>query len=539
MAGPPAGLATVTERGPRGGGDGDGDTMGLRRVARGGALNLLGALVGAGVNLALVVVVTRGFAPEQAGVFFFATSLFIMLVAVANLGTSNAMVYFVTRMRAFGAGELVPRVLRLAVGPVVVITVALGLGLAVAAPSLAAALGEPTAGAYLRILALFLPCAVLLDTLLAATRGLHDMRATVVVEKVARPLAQLSLLAVAAATGAAGTLAVAWAGPYLPAAVVAALWLCWILRRQDQAPSAADSARAGVPGHSATGGTSAPRVDGRTFWGFALPRSVANVAQIGIQRSGIVLVALLRGAADAAVFTAVTRFVVAGQFASQAVQLAVQPRLTELLAVRDTAGTNTLYQASTAWLVALTWPLYLPVIVYAPVLMGLFGPDYPVGAVALVVVAVGMLLNAACGMSDLALTMTGRTGWNLVNNLGALLVNVALCVALVPVLGAVGAALAWVAGTLTRCVAALVQLWHWHELRPWGRGTVNAAAASCGWMGLVPLVGALVGGWAALVVSVLAGGLGYLVTVWRLRSSLGLRDVLRRHERERDPAPAA
>ncbi|NYE45549.1 O-antigen/teichoic acid export membrane protein [Spinactinospora alkalitolerans] len=497
------------------------DSVGLGRVARGGAVNMAGAVIGAALNVGLVIAVTRAFSQETAGAFFSATSVFLIVLAVANLGTSNGVVYFVARLRTLGAAGLVPRVLRLAFGPVVAVSLALSCLMLASAGALAEWLGDPEVGAYLVLLAAFLPFAVYADAALAATRGFHDMRATVLLDKVARPLAQLALLGGVALTGAAGLLTVAWAGPYLPAALLAGWWLRRIMRAAPPAPPAPDP------------DAEPPRVDARTFWAFALPRSVASVAQIGIQRSGIVLVAALRGAADAALFTAATRFMVVGQFGTQAIQFAVQPRLAELLAVEDRAGANTLYRTSTAWLICLTWPLYLPAIVYAPLMLRPFGADYSTGWGVLVVVSAGMLVSSACGMSDLVLTMAGRTGWNLVNNLAALVVTVAVSLALIPSAGAVGAALAWAAAIVVRNLLPILQLSRSMGLHPFSRTWLIAVAACLVWFVPAPLACRAVLGSdpLSLAVALALGGAGYAATLWRLRGTLGLTGLLRRRAR--------
>ena len=86
--------------------------------------------------------------------------------------------------------------------------------------------------AELRALAVALPFAALLDTLLGATRGYRAMGPTVLVDRIGRPLLQLAGIAAAAATGSAALLAPLWALPYLPAAIVVWLWLGRIRRHQ-------------------------------------------------------------------------------------------------------------------------------------------------------------------------------------------------------------------------------------------------------------------------------------------------------------------
>ncbi|MFE6449741.1 lipopolysaccharide biosynthesis protein [Nocardiopsis dassonvillei] len=550
------------------------ERAGLRRVLRGGAVNMAGAVVGAALNLAVIVTITRAFSQETAGLLFSATSVFLIAAVVANLGASDGLVYFIARMRVFGEPGGVPRLLRTAAAPAVLAACVLAVLLVVCAGPVARGLGGGEAEVYLRLLAVFLPFAVLADTALAATRAHHDMAGTVLVDKVGRPLAQLALVAGVALSGAAGLLALAWAGPYLPAAVVAWFWLGRVVRRAvpetggasgeadgcgdahasrdaDALGKAMPGGKRGTPGApsatvtavdsetvrareaSATAETavapeavekSVEQVEARTFWAFSLPRAVAAVAQMGVQRGGVVLVALLGGLTGAAVFTAATRVMVVGQFGTQAVLYAAQPRFAEQLATGDHAGVRALYQAGTAWLVCLLWPLYLSVLVFAPQVMRLFGPEYAAGATALVVVCAGQLTAAALGMSDLVLTMTGLTRLNLVNNVLSLAANVLVCVLLVPVAGATGAAVALVAAMLVRKLLPLWQLRSHVVLHPFSRPVLAATASALTWFGALPLLleTLLGGGIATLVMAVASGAVGHLVTVWSLRGLLGL-----------------
>lgn len=492
---------------------------GLRRVLRGGAVNMAGAVVGAALNLALIVAITRAFSQETAGLLFSATSVFLIMAAVANLGAPDGLVYFIARMRLFGRAGGVPALLRTAMGPAVALSLVVALLLFVFARPLADALGPEEAAAYLRLLAVFLPFAVLTDSALAATRAHHDMVTTALVDKVGRPSAQLALVGLIVLSGSAGLLALAWAGPYLPAAVLAWFWLGRIVRRA--VPEQTVPEAEGTSGHEEG---SAERITPAAFWSFALPRALGGVAQMGVQRGGVVMVALLSGVTGAAIFTAATRIMVVGQFGTQAVLNAAQPRFAELLASRDHTGVRSLYQAGTAWLVCLTWPLYLSTLVFAPEVMRLFGVEYSAGATVLVIVCAGQLAASVLGMGDLVLTMTGRTGLNLLNNLLSLLVNVGVCVLLVPSHGAPGAAVALVSAVLLRKALPLWQLRTMVALHPVSRPVSVAVGGTLVWFGALPLLAeaGLGGGIPVLILAVGVGALGHLASLWWARDHLEL-----------------
>ena len=201
----------------------------LKEVARGSLLNLAGAGV-AGLSLiVMTIVITRTFSPVAAGAFFTAMSLFLIVEAVVSLGSATGTTYFIARLRSLGQHDRIPEVIRTATRAVAVVSVVAAVIFWVLAGPVARLLTHgqfSQAGAHpaevaagLRALALALPFAAMLDTLLGATRGYRAMGPTVMVDRIGRPLLQLTGTGVAVAAGSAALLAPVWALPYVPAAV--------------------------------------------------------------------------------------------------------------------------------------------------------------------------------------------------------------------------------------------------------------------------------------------------------------------------------
>jgi O-antigen/teichoic acid export membrane protein len=504
----------------------------LADVARGGVFNLTGAAVAGLSTVVVTLFVTRSFSQAAAGAFFTAISLFLIIEAAATLGAVPGTTYFIARLRSVGQDDRIPEVLRRAIRPVAVVSVAAAVALALAAPPLARVLVHGQFGnagerpsevaTALRALAVALPFAALLDTLLGASRGFRAMGPTNAVDRIGRSLAQLAGVAVFAAAGKAAMLAPLWALSYVPAACVAWLWLRRIQRQSvpDLLPVSA--------GPSAVAGQDRPRWahsnEPLHFWRFTAPRGLAVMAQLTIQRIDIVLVAIMRGPAAAAVYTAATRFLVVGQFSNQAIYMASQPRFTEMFARGDRRGANRMYQSTTAWLVLLTWPMYLLALSFGPQILAVFGHSYRAGAGVMVILALAMLLLTGCGQVDMVLVTTGRSSWSLVNGLLAVTVNVGLDVLLIPRYGIIGAAIGWAAAIAVANLMPLAQLAATVRLQPFGRGTVIAIALCSLSFGVLPLAAReLAGRGAVPSLAAVACGCAVMVTgLWRFRADLDL-----------------
>jgi O-antigen/teichoic acid export membrane protein len=506
----------------------------LKDVARGSALNLIGALVAAVTTLALTVVITREYSKPVAGAFFTAISLFLIVENAAGLGAWVGLVNFIARLRRLGHEDRVSAILRAAVIPVIVVSLVCTAGMILFAEPLAHLLlsghlgkdgaAPGTVADALRALALALPFAALSDTLLGAARGYRAMKPTVVVDKIGRSTAQLIGVTIAITAGSVALLAPLWALPYVPAAAIGWYWLRRV--RRDHRPGTGSAGEAAArPGSAVSVGTGVGSATSRGFWRFTGPRAVANLAQITIQRIDIVLVAIILGPVEAAIYTAATRFLVAGQFANSALSQAAQPRFAELFAVDDRRGANVVYRATTAWLVILTWPLYLLAVIYGPEILSIFGHSYRAGDMVMVILGLTMLVATACGQVDMVLITTGRSSWSLANGLTAVFVNVGLDLLLIPRYGITGAAIGWAVAIIITNLVPLAQLAVSKRLNPFGPGTFIAIGLSVVSFAIIPLAARAAFGPGA-VASLSAVGAGCLVQAAGLcwfRDSLRLK----------------
>ena len=177
--------------------------------------------------------------------------------------------------------------------------------------------------------------------------------------------------------------------------------------------------------------------------------------------------------------------------------MAAQPRFTEMFTAGDRAAANRVYQATTAWLILLTWPLYLLAVAFGPQVIEVFGRSYSAGTAVIVILGLTMLLATGCGQVDMVLVTTGRSSWSLANGLLAVAVNVGLDLALIPAYGITGAAIGWSAAITLTNLLPLAQIAATQRLHPFGRGTAIAAALSAFCFGLLPLLARTLAGHAA------------------------------------------
>lgn len=555
----------------------------VARVGRGGVLNVVAAAVAALLGIALSAVVTNGFSTSQAGLYFAATSLALIVATVSRLGTPVGLVYWISRLRSHGRQAELGRLMGLALTPVLVLSLALGLLMAALAPQLSQWLfgGDPQAVGLVRALGALLPVLALSDVVMGATRGFGTMRATAVLDRVVRPALQVLLVLVAVAAGASLTTAgLGWALPYAVSAIAAAWWVRGQLRRamsrQGPASGSGDGAGPGpdlaadqqaaeaigergvvaslatpdVPdladdavGKEDDPGRSPEAALRRQFWTFTWPRGFTSVVQAGLQRIDVILVSAIKGPSEAALYAVATRFLVVGQLTNSSLGLAAQPQLATLISRGDRDAANHLYRTTTSWIVLMNGPLYLVVAAFSPLLLSIFGASYSDAWPVTVVLCVAAFIGNGVGMVDVMLSMAGRTTWNLANALLALGVQVGLDLVLIPPYGAFGAAIGWGASILAANLVPLTQLAVIDGLHPFGRGMALSVGVVLATVGApVLLVLRLFGQtWTGLVVALVISGVAYLAAVTVLRRPLGVAELLAalRRRGETGDRPAA
>lgn len=502
----------------------------LRRLARGSAWNLAGSFASVLVQLLLPVVITRQLSSTDAGAFFSVTALFAILMSLATVGADTGVLWSLPRAKALDRRGDIPVVLWVSIVPVVLVSSAVATVVVLLAPDIAQVVVGDTAAARsefasaLYVLAPFLPVVAAYVILVSTSRGLGSIKPLVLIEKLGRNSLQTASVCAAVIITPSLLLAmVAWVAPYLAALIVMGLTVLRLVRLtvgqvQDSTPGSARSVA-------------------REFWSFSGPRALSRIFAVALKRFDVLLVSALRGLEEAAVYAVASRFLVLGLMFVQAIQQVMAPRISEFLAKRDVQRAQLIYETTTAWLILMSWPIYLVSAIFARVLLGVFGSTYSSGATAVVILCLSMLVATACGPVDTVLLMGGRSRWSLLNTGLALAVNVGVDLLLVPTYGINGAAVGWAAGIAMSNLLPLFQVHRFLAMHPFGLANTRAAATTLlcfGGVGVICriLLGATVAGClSALVI----GSAVYLLCLQRQQQALDLDalvSVIRRRRRK-------
>jgi O-antigen/teichoic acid export membrane protein len=145
-----------------------------------------------------------------------------------------------------------------------------------------------------------------------------------------------------------------------------------------------------------------------------------------------------------------------------------------------------LFQTLTKWVLGLTLPLGFVVIVFALPLMRIFGKGFETGWPVLVIGTIGQIINCAVGSVGFLLLMSGNQKRLMKVQFTMVAVSLVMNIALIPVMGILGAALAAALVNIATNVWNLLQVRKALGIFPYNRGyfalaipAILAAAIVC------------------------------------------------------------
>lgn len=154
----------------------------------------------------------------------------------------------------------------------------------------------------------------------------------------------------------------------------------------------------------------------------------------------------------------------------QSVNQIFSPTIADLHARGESGMLNRLFQILTKWTFGLTLPLAVVVLIFSRVFMRVFGHDFEVGWVILVIGALAQLVNCAVGSVGYLLLMSGNEKRLVRIQMVMAVVTVSSCLVLVPRWGMAGAAVAAALGNAGTNAWCLLEVKKLLGVFPYNRG---------------------------------------------------------------------
>jgi O-antigen/teichoic acid export membrane protein len=478
--------------------------------ARGAGTNFL-TLAGQTGLLLFQMLGTRLFGAATWGAYAIGLSVVDVCTRLGLAGSDKGVMIFVAARRAKGdkAGEerAIATGIRLSLG----MGVLLALGVIAASSWAAEWYGKPMLGPSLRYLAPTIPMVALATVLLAGTVAYRTLRYNFLARGVADPAVRITLVTVMGLMSSGiGPLAFVYVAAMVAMLVVAT----WGFGRVFSLARTAASMR------------DAP-FDGAMVR-YALPLAVAELVNSFLAQTNVLLVGKLRPIEDAGVYAACVVLANAVSQVRGAFDTVVAPVAAEAWAHGDKQRIAAHVKLMSRLVLLFAVPLAGLFIVGGEALLAMHGPDFVRGARTVSLLALGHVVNASLGLAGWVLLASGRSKTVLANNVGALIVNVGLCLVLIPRFGIEGAAASFTLAVLALHIAQSIEAWVLARAQPLSWGFARLAALGALVVSAELVLDRMLGGSALIrgVALAVGGAVVFFLVAWWL-SPPDEHDVLR------------
>src|SRR3954452_2312836 len=357
-------------------------------MARGSALSLALSVCAQTCAVGVTLILARQLGAADLGRYAQAQALLALLGLLALGGLRAGLTRFVATQRVDGDVAAVHGTVRVGLLMSGVASAVLGAVLFLLAEPLAVSVfHDDGLVTPLRMVAVTLPFATIADAALAATQGFRRMRAYAVIQLLIEPCLRIALTAaaIAAGFGVFGALVALFVSN-----AVAAVLAVGILQRM--LTPLKGPARYAV----------------RQLLSFSMVSWSPSLATTGLIWAYTVLLGILTKNTDVGIYNVATRLVILAVFVMTPINQAVGPRIAHLAHEGNLVELRRVYAVATGWIVRLSLPAFVVLVVYPEDLLRLFGPAFVTGATVTVVLAIGKMVDAATGPCAVLLNMSGR-----------------------------------------------------------------------------------------------------------------------------------
>lgn len=410
----------------------------LGTVARGASLGLFGGVLRQGLS-ALTVLVLARLLKDDYGLVAAGTACAVLLAVIGKAGLDMSVARWVAIYRSTQEREKIKGILYGGLLWSAGISLLLTLLVMLLAPGIAGLFGKPEFAGPLRFFVGWVPPAVITMVIVYAILARGSARARVVVRDITVPGLYLLLGGVGVNLWPDARVA----GLAYATASLIGVGLCfYYLHRFFSWLSAVRAA-----------------YQNALLLSTALPILLVDLAAAGTGQADVVIMfKLLPTAGLVGIYAAASRLAMFGNLPLNALNQIISPVISRLHYQHKPAELDSLLKTLTRLSLALAVPMLAVFIGLARPMMGLLGPAFVAGEVALIIISIGVLVNVGTGSVGFALVMTEYQWLAFANNVLCLALLVGLNWWLVPLYSITGGALALAISTSVVNLMRLAQV---------------------------------------------------------------------------------
>jgi len=394
----------------------------FKELIRGSAIYFVVKLLGIFVSYLFTLFVTRHYGASVWGLFALSLTVLQITSVIGRFGLDIALLRFIAEYKSQGKYGLAKLVYKKAASFVFLLSLLLALGLYISAPIISEDIfGKKNLTVFIEIAALILPAFTLLylnaESLRALKRiGLYIINQNVLPFSIA--FAFLLLL-----TGLLNKNIYGVPISYLVAIYVSCfLSFIFLYREFKQFNNA-----------------SKEEISLINLLSISFPMLMANSLTLIMSWTDVIMLGIFRSEFEVGIYSVVSKLSVLTSFTLAAINSIAAPKFAEFFSKGDLKSLEKFIQQTTKLIFLATIPIAFLFLMFSTFILGLFGEDFKIGALALKILIIGQIINAAAGSVGYLLLMTGHQKFHQKIIVITFIINTLLNYLLIPKLGIIGA----------------------------------------------------------------------------------------------------
>ncbi len=423
----------------------------LKSVAKGAGIAFVGRGIGTGLQYLYMILIARFLGTERLGLYLLGLTLTNIAGVVAKLGLDKGILRFVALYGGEADFARMKGILLYALRVAGSLSVLIGAGIFACATVLADFFKKPDLVPVLHIFSLSLPFYILFTLSLVAMQAIHAMKFNVALQHLFLPLCTMFMTWLFVLSGAQlwGVLA-----GYSLSLVVATLLAFYLLRRIFPAFTKKEMR---------------PIYEGDTLMRYSMPLMLAMFLNFSLLWTDTLMLGYYRTSSEVGIYNLAVKTALLPNLILVAFNAIFTPIMSDLFNRGEIKKVEGLFKTVTRWIFLMSFPYTLIVALLSKEIMGIFGLEFTVGWVSLILLVCSQLISAGTGPVIEILSMSGKQMVMLYNEVGAVVLNVLLNVLLIPPFGITGAAIATGIAWATLNVMSLVQVHRRYRIHPYER----------------------------------------------------------------------
>ncbi|NEQ79530.1 MAG: oligosaccharide flippase family protein [Moorea sp. SIO2I5] len=396
-----------------------------KKIAKGAGITFVGKVASTGLKYLTQVTLAQLLGAELFGIYTLGFVIYQFGELFARMGLENGAVRYVSIHHGAGDTRKLKGVLLQAVGLSFVSGLVLGTVLFLASEPIAKSIfGKPGLVPALQLFAIALPFGASMIVGAFATTGFQVTVYLVYIWELLLPFTNLLLAALLCTLGFGlwGT-TIAW----VIGVIVALAATLYFIRRLFPAIGNRDIK---------------PIFEGKQLLTFSLPLAFGAFLWLVMIWTDILMLGYFRSATEVGIYRAASQTAFLMTIFSASLNSIFAPIIADLHHRKAIEKMGQIFQATTRWSLSLSVPLFLVVTAARQDILGIFGAEFVIGGLPLVILGIGQLVRAGTDTATNTLIMSGHQYTKLFGDIGSTIVNIALNVLLIPRWGLMGAAIA-------------------------------------------------------------------------------------------------